>query len=131
MFVCFWYVNSKSLIQSFWNFILVFIFFQIFQRITTITAMTLLNATNHFLSNKRKIKRRRRKNQKFIKNPLKKFCLMKPDLAKVATYASSVILENKSDELQPLVFELTSFFLQFEQAATLLLDVELIILDCN
>ena len=57
---------------------------------------------------------------------------MNPDLAKVATYASSVILENKSDELQPLVFELTSFFLQFELAATLLLlDVELIILDCN
>ena len=46
-------------------------------------------------------------------------------------YASSVILENKSDELQPLVFELTSFFLQFELAATLLLDVELIILDYN
>ena len=54
---------------------------------------------------------------------------MKPDLAKVA-YRHLLFLKINQMNYNPLFFELTSFFAIWA-AATLLLDVELIILDYN
>ena len=69
-------------ILNFWNFFifLVFVFSQIFQRITTISKGDLTLATNHFLSNKQSKIKKRKGTPKIHQKSSQKICLMKLDL---------------------------------------------------